>query len=68
MHTAVTWLGTLAPVPFAAAIMAANVWYREGACGPEPDTTRARLRLAKIGIPTMVAMLMAAAVVRFVPR
>ena len=68
MRTAVTWLVTLAPIPFAGAIMAANVWYREGAGGPDPETTRARQRLAKIGLLAMVAMLLAAGVVRFVPR
>ena len=68
MRTAVTWLVTLAPIPFAAAIVAANVWYREGACGPEPETTRARQRLAKIGLLAMLTMLLAAGVVRFVAR
>ena len=50
------------PIPFAAAIVAANLWYRDGARGPDPETTRARLVLA------VVAMLLAAGVVRFMPR
>ena len=68
MRTAVTWLVTLAPLPLAAAIMVGHVWHRDGACGPDPDTTRARQRLAKIGLLAMVTMLVAAGVVRFVPR